>query len=116
MSRLIAKADVTYALQFTPYDATNPLGFQSAAQIAGILGGYPTTTVMNTAIAASRATVPLMPLLATVAQTGLYTDLSGRPPAFSTAFILWFNALPTTTPQTSGVAWNNSGVLTVSQG
>ena len=114
MSRLIAKADVTYALQFTPYDATNPLGFQSAAQIAGILGAYPTTTVMNTAIAASRATVPLVPLLATVAQTGLYTDLSGRPPAFSTAFILWFNALPTTLPGTSGVAWNNGGVPTVS--
>ena len=79
MSRLIAKADVTYALQFTPYDATNPLGFQSAAQIAGILGAYPTTTVMNAAIAASRATVPLIPLLATVAQSGLYSDLSGKP-------------------------------------
>lgn len=33
MSRLIARTDVTYALGFTPYDAANPVGYQTAAQV-----------------------------------------------------------------------------------
>ena len=98
MSRLIAKADVTYALQFTPYDATNPLGFQSAAQIAGILGAYPTTVAMTAAIAAMRATIPVVPLFATVALTGNYGDLSGRP------VDLWAALTPPTVAGTIDIA------------
>lgn len=32
----------------------------------------------------------------------------------STAFITWFNSLPTTLPPTSGQPWNNGGTLSFS--
>ena len=36
----LSSADVTAALTFTPYNATNPSGYQTAAQVTAALGGY----------------------------------------------------------------------------
>lgn len=81
MSRLIAKTDVTYALGYSPYDASNPLGFSTLVQMTNALAGYATQTSVAAQIAAVK--VPAFPLLATVATSGLYSDLSGKPPAYS---------------------------------
>ena len=80
MSRLIAKTDVTYALGYSPYDASNPLGFSTLVQMTSALTGYATLTSVAAQIVAVRASFPVFPLLATVATSGLYSDLSGRPP------------------------------------
>ena len=77
MSRLIAKTDVTYALGYSPYDASNPLGFSTLVQMTNALTGYATLTNVAAQIAAVQARFPVFPLLATVATSGLSSDLSG---------------------------------------
>lgn len=39
---------------------------------------------------------------------------NGAGPIFSALMLAWFNSLPTTLPETSGVLWNNSGTLAMS--
>ena len=55
MSRLIAKTDVTYALGYSPYDASNPLGFSTLVQMTSALTGYATVASVTAQIAAVAA-------------------------------------------------------------
>ena len=55
MSRLIAKTDVTYALGYSPYDASNPLGFSTLVQMTSALTGYATVASVTAQIAAVQA-------------------------------------------------------------
>ena len=52
----LTSADVTGALTFTPYNATNPAGYQTAAQVTATLGPYALTA--NVPVASS--TTPAM--------------------------------------------------------
>ncbi|MGK8202900.1 hypothetical protein ACRS8P_29240 [Burkholderia cenocepacia] len=47
----------------------------------------------------------------TVALNALAT---GSGPVFTALMTAWFQSLPTTLPATSGVLWNNGGILSIS--
>lgn len=79
----LSSSDVTTALGFTPYDAANPSGYvttagaRSAISATGSLSYNSTTGVISYTA----------PTLATVATTGAYSDLTGRPTLPSGAIV-----------------------------
>lgn len=79
----LSSTDVTTALGFTPYDAANPssyittAGARSAISATGSLSYNSTTGVISYTA----------PTLATVATTGAYSDLTGRPTLPSGAIV-----------------------------
>ena len=103
MSRLIAKGDITYALAFTPYDAANPVGYQTLGQV---------TTRINAAIAAIPPSGGGAGLTSAQVDAKIAAALAAA--SFGAAYLVWAASLPTTLPAVRGVAWNNSGVITVS--
>jgi hypothetical protein len=56
----LTSGDVTTALTFTPYNATNPSGYQTAANVTTTLAPYATTVSVTSAVAAGVGTAYTM--------------------------------------------------------
>ena len=82
----LISADVTGALTFTPYNATNPAGYQTVAQVGAAITSGTAANVSGTVALLNGGTGATTPAaartalgLVAVATTGAYTDLTGAP-------------------------------------
>jgi hypothetical protein len=104
----LSSKDVTDALTYTPYNATNPAGYQNAAQVTAALVPY---APINNATFTGTTTLAGSPSLDLHASTKLYVDQGVAAIAATGITVIPYNSSTTTTaanPGNGSVRWNTT--------